>query len=221
MKGDIFHILNRGIEKGKIFSETNDYLRFVLSLYKFNNKDLALRFEGSKDFFGDPPKQNKIVEILQWNLMPNHYHLLLQEKIDGGTVELVKRLGNGYTKYFNIKNNRSGYLFQNAAKIIPVVREKHFLYLPFYIEANPVELIEPDWKENGIKNLKKVIEFLKSYRWSSYQDHIGIMNFPDIINHDLFFEIFDTNLNQYKIDFLEWLRGDISSNVNGNVNVAG
>lgn len=208
MKDDIFHILNRGTEKRKIFSDTADYLRFVHGLYKFNNKDSALRFENKN--FVNLPKQNKIVEILQWNLMPNHYHLLIQEKIDGGVVEFVKRIGNGYTKYFNIKNDRSGYLFQNAAKIIPVIRDRHFLYLPFYIEANPVKLIEPDWKENGVKSPKKVTAFLESYFWSSYRDHIGIYNFPDIINQDLFFEIFDTNPEQYKTDFLEWMQGDVN-----------
>ncbi|OGM97731.1 MAG: hypothetical protein A2817_02945 [Candidatus Yanofskybacteria bacterium RIFCSPHIGHO2_01_FULL_39_8b] len=204
---NIFHILNRGIEKKKVFYDKTDYSRFIAGLYKFNNKNSALRFE-NKNFI-DIPKQNKIVEILQWNIMPNHYHLLVQEKVDGGAVEFVKRIGNGYTKYFNIRNNRSGYLFQNAAKIIPVVHNKHFLYLPFYIESNPIKLIEPNWKENGIKNSKKAAEFLESYFWSSYLDHISIHNFTEIINQNLFFQIFDTNPEQYKADFLEWL-----SNVN-------
>lgn len=205
MKGDIFHVLNRGVDRGRIFSDKADYSRFVDCLYKFNHQGSALRF-GNKNFI-DTPKQNRIIEILQWNLMPNHYHLLIQERVDGGAVDFAKRIGNGYTKYFNIKNNRSGYLFQNAAKIIPIVKNEHFLYLPFYIEANPIKLIEPSWKEVGIKNSKKAADFLESYFWSSYKDHIGVLNFPDIINQDLFFEVFDTSPRQYKIDFLEWLRG--------------
>ncbi|MBU3925621.1 transposase [Patescibacteria group bacterium] len=208
MKGDIYHILNRGIEKGVIFYELNDYKRFISGLYKFNNQGPALRLS-DEYLFDNLPVQKKIVEILSWSLMPNHYHLLLQEKVDGGAINFIKRIGNGYTKYFNIKNNRSGYLFQNSAKIILVERNEHFLYLPFYINANPIDLIEPGWEGKGIKNKNKVLEFLEKYQWSSYQDHIGTSNLPQIINKDLFFNIFDINSNQYKKDFQEWL-GDVN-----------
>ncbi len=204
MKGDIFHILNRGIEKGAIFHETDDYKRFLLGLYKFNNQGSALNLS-NKDWFVNYPAQNKIVEILAWSLLPNHYHLLLQEKIDGGAIDFTKRIGNGYTKYFNIKNNRSGYLFQNSAKIIRVEKNEHFLYLPFYIDANPIDLIEPGWENKGIKNKEKVISFLKKYQWSSYQDHTGVLNFPQILNKKLFYELFDTNPKNYQKDFLGWL----------------
>ncbi|MFH1730001.1 MAG: hypothetical protein ABIA04_16435 [Pseudomonadota bacterium] len=192
-----------------IFYEPNDYKRFISGLYKFNNQGPALRLS-DECLFDNLPVQKKIVEILSWSLMPNHYHLLLQEKVDGGAINFIKRIGNGYTKYFNIKNNRSGYLFQNSAKIILVERNEHFLYLPFYINANPIDLIEPGWEGKGIKNKNKVLEFLEKYQWSSYQDHIGTFNLPQIINKDLFFNIFDINSNQYKKDFQEWL---------GNVNL--
>ena len=210
MKGDIFHIVNRGVEKRKIFNNGNDYSRFVCGLYKFNNKDSAIRLDFNK-CFDNPPEQDKIVDILFWSLMPNHYHLLIHERVDGGVVEFVKRIGNGYTKYFNIKNNRSGYLFQNAAKIIPVQRDEHFLYLPFYIDSNPIDLIEPDWKVKGVKNIKNIINFLESYRWSSFQDYMDKENFPNIIDKKLFFELFETNQKRYKNDFVDWLQ---------NVNVA-
>ncbi|MBU1159833.1 transposase [Patescibacteria group bacterium] len=208
MKGNIYHILNRGIEKGTILHEPNDYKRFILGLYKFNNQGSALRL--SDEHWPDNlPAQNKIVEILAWSLMPNHYHLLIQENIDGGAINFVKRIGNGYTKYFNIKNNRSGYLFQNAAKIILVERNEHFLYLPFYINANPIDLIEPEWKTRRIKDKKRVIDFLEKYQWSSYRDHMGILNFPHITNTSLFYEVFDTNQKRFKADFQEWL-GDVN-----------
>ena len=208
MKGNIYHILNRGIEKGIILHEPNDYKRFILDLYKFNNQGSALRLS-DENWPDNLPTQNKIVEILAWSLMPNHYHLLIQENIDGGAINFVKRIGNGYTKYFNIKNNRSGYLFQNSAKIILVERNEHFLYLPFYINANPIDLIESDWKNKGIRNQERVLNFLEKYQWSSYQDHVGIANFPQITNKQLFFKIFDTSQKQYKKDFQEWL-GDVN-----------
>ena len=38
MIGDIYHICNRGIRKEKIFDNESDYFRFVLNLYRLNNK---------------------------------------------------------------------------------------------------------------------------------------------------------------------------------------
>ncbi|MGC9049263.1 MAG: transposase, partial [Patescibacteria group bacterium] len=54
-----------------------------------------------------------------------------------------------------------------------------------YQHLNPLELIEPNWKEEGIKDWRKVNQFLESYRWSSYLDYIGIKNFPSVTNRQL------------------------------------
>ena len=189
MIGQIFHVLNRGIEKNIIFHTNRDYFRFICGLYRFNNKNGALRLYGEpENYFKNPPPQKRLVNILKWSLLPNHYHLLLEEVEDGGVVEFTKRIGNGFTKYVNIKNDRSGYLFQNKAKIILAEGDAHFLYLPFYVDANPIEIIYHNWKEEGVRNndLEKAITFLKSYKWSSFSDYAGVNNFPDIINKDSF-----------------------------------
>jgi len=47
-----------------------------------------------------------------------------------------------------------------------------------------VALVEPNWKEEGIKNWPKVSDFLRSYRYSSYLDYIGIENFPSLTQRD-------------------------------------
>ena len=194
MVGDIVHICNRGVNKQTIFCGVNDYMRFVESLYKFNNKGDSLR---SRSLFDNLPPQEKIVEILKWSLLPNHYHLLVYEKVEGGVTQFAKRIGNGYTKYFNIKNKRSGYLFQNKAKIIKVEDDAHFLYLPYYVELNPLDLFDTAWRDEGIHQKKRAEVFLSTYRWSSYQDYVGKKNFPMIINKDLFFDLFETNKAAY------------------------
>lgn len=210
MAGGIFHVVNRGVGKGNIFTDDKDSLRFVTDLYRFNNKEYPLSIRGkSESFLFDPPKQNKIVEIFKWVLMPNHYHLLLMETVDGGAVEFIKRLGNGYTKYFNIKHKRSGYLFQNAAKIIKTEDLPHFLYLPFYVDSNPIKLIEPNWKEVGVKDVNAILKFLDSYKLSSYKDYKNINNFPFIVNKELFYETFDINKEVYENDFKDWLKSNV------------
>lgn len=209
MVGDIYHICNRGIRKEKIFDTEADYFRFVLNLYRLNNKGESLRINPHRksiDFF---PEQDKIVEILKWTLLPNHYHLLLYEKVDGGVLEFVKRLGNSFTKYINIKREKSGYLFQNRARIILIHNDSHFLYIPFYIDLNLLDLIYTKTERRKI-DVKKSLGFFKNYRWSSFRDYFGDQNSPfsKIINKDLFYETFDISPAVYVKELFEFLKGD-------------
>jgi len=154
MVGDIAHVCNRGVEKRKIFLDHADYVRFRDNLFLLNNLEGKIRTKHKNIFQANIklPERDKLVDIFKWSLLPNHFHLLLHETVDGGILEFTKRLGNAYTKYFNTKNEgRSGYLFQNSAKIIKVENNRHFLYLPFYIDLNSAEL-----------SAVRSIEFLRS-----------------------------------------------------------
>ncbi len=48
--------------------------------------------------------------------MPNHFHLLLAQKAENGTVHFMRKLNGGYAKYFNIKYKRTGTLFEGRYK---------------------------------------------------------------------------------------------------------
>ncbi|PIR68508.1 hypothetical protein COU49_00495 [Candidatus Nomurabacteria bacterium CG10_big_fil_rev_8_21_14_0_10_35_16] len=203
MVGDLAHVCNRGIEKRKIFLDQKDYLRFVENLFLLNNKSGKIRTEKDILFKEVNLKRDKLVEILKWSLLPNHYHLLLYEKVEGGILEFTKRLGNAYTKYFNIKNKgRSGYVFQNRAKIISITRESQRLYIPFYIDINPLDLIFPDRKNIPKSKGKKALEFLREYQWSSYRDYFKKGTRQAIISPDLFYDMFDTSPEAYEKELL-------------------
>ena len=205
MIGDIKHVFNRGVNKINTFNNDDDRQRFVECLYKFNNKDFAIRSE-AEDFFRNPPPQdNKIVEILKWTLMPNHFHLLLVEVTEGGITEFMKRLGNGYTKYFNIKNKRSGYLFQNTARMNLLENDRQFLYIPYYIDMNILDTKFPNWKETGIKDTNIAINFLNNYQWSSFSDYTrqratltSQRDLSCLINKEMFYDLFDITEKEYQ-----------------------
>ena len=121
--------------------------------------------------------------------MPNHYHLLVKQAAENGVSLFMHRLGTAYTNYFNAKNERNGSLFQGRFKIKQITEEKYLVYLSKYIHLNPLEIVVPDWQE-GVKDKNKVNDYLSSYKWSSYQDYVGIKNFPSIINKDLLGEYY-------------------------------
>src|SRR3989344_1819754 len=151
-----------------------------------------------------PYMREKLVEILTFCLMPNHYHLLIRQIQEKGIVRFMQKLGTSYTNYFNLKNNRVGPLFQGRFKAILVQKDEHLRHLYNYIHLNPLDLFAPEWRENKLNNQNGVLEFLGNYRWSSYLDYVGKKNFPSIINTGLGLEIFE-NTKKYADDIQEWL----------------
>ena len=104
----------------------------------------------------------------------------------------------GYAKYFNEKYSRSGVLWQGTFKRIHIERDAHFLYVPYYIHLNPLDLTHSEWRTGNILDMTSVMENLKKYRWSSLLDYLGQKNFPSIINKEILSENLGTAKNQEK-----------------------
>lgn len=211
----LYHIYNRGTEKRDIFLNDGDYVRFIHSIYEFNNTDPFFNLtrqivRGSASNIAGRRPRDLLVEIIAFSLMPNHYHLILRQIKNSGIAKFMQKIGTGYTVYFNQKNKRNGVLFQGRFKAIPIDRDDYLLSLVNYIHLNPVELIEPGWKEGGIKDLQKADRFLENYRWSSYKDYIGIKNFPSVINKELIWSYFK-NKKDLKCFTNQRLSGDFES----------
>ena len=216
--GELYHIYNRGVEKRKIFLNTQDYFRAIHALYVFNDKNNHVHLTRSINVRGrtstilevpryaQKKRREKLVEIVAFCLMPNHYHFLLKQVQDGGVSKFMQKFGTGYTMYFNERYDRSGVLFQGKFKSIFIGKEKYFSNLLNYIHLNPLDLVEPSWKEEGIKSWLKVRKFLRDYRWSSYQDYIGIKNFPSVIDQDA--------LKKYSGYTAKWLQKDFDEIAN-------
>lgn len=211
---DIYHILNRSIDKKRIFLDKQDYFRFIHDLFEFNNQDLVSTasyyfFQNSKSSVLEGPKIRKsrklLVDIHVFCLMPNHYHLLLSEKIEGGIIKFMQKLGAGYVRYFNTKYKRKGTIFEGRYKRILVSKEPHFYHLPYYIHLNPLDLKFKEWREGKLRNYKQAMEFLEEYRWSSHLDYLGIKNFPSVTNRKFLTEVFGGE-KEYEKSIKKWLK---------------
>ncbi|MDA2922084.1 transposase, partial [Patescibacteria group bacterium AH-259-L07] len=188
VNNQFYHVYNRGVEKRDIFMNEKDYIRFIHDLFEFNNTEYAHKFLENTKIGSSTPEYSPeycLVNMICFCLMPNHYHLILEQLIDSGIPRFMHKLSTGYTNSFNLKYDRVGSLFQGRYKAIHIDKENYLLHLSRYIHLNPIELIERNWKEEGIKNWKKVNDFLEDYRWSSYLDYIGKKNFPSVINKEL------------------------------------
>ncbi len=189
---ELYHLLNRGVEKRDIFSDDRDRFRFVHGLGLFNNprpaNNTTYILQNDYNDIVSRYVNNRIVDVHGWCLMKNHYHLLLSERVENGISTFIRKLNIGYAKYFNERHNRSGYLFQGRTKRIHVNSEAYFLHILNYIHFNQLDHFSKEWRMRGLKDPKKAHEYLMKYRWSSYPDYCGRKNFPMILSTDLFDE---------------------------------
>ena len=93
--GVLHHVIIRGIERNKIFSDKADYDNFIDRLSRFI-----------------PESQTA---CYAWALMTNHAHFLFRS-VPGGLASLMRQLLTGYIVSFNRRHKRHGQLFQNRYK---------------------------------------------------------------------------------------------------------
>jgi len=77
-----------------------------------------------------------LVEIVAYCLNPNHFHILLKQVEENGVSQFMKRLGGGYSWYFNNKHRRSGTLFQGPFRAKHIETNEYLLRLSAYINLN-------------------------------------------------------------------------------------
>ena len=203
----IYHIVLRGIDDNKLFKNNDDHYRGIFSIYEFNTINHVEILKRRRDrarmktylkklekLGGNPTSaqiddsRDRFVEILAFCLMSNHIHLLIRQLKDGGITKFMKKFGGGYAKYFNLKYGRKGYVFQNRFLSVPIKTNEQLKIVFAYIHANPVSLVEPKWKERGIRDINKVMEFIKEYKWSSLSDYLGKRNFSSVTDREFMLE---------------------------------
>lgn len=153
-----YHIYNRGVEKRQIYLIDRDYERFLETLYYYQFSGPKPRFSNRYRFKKNEFNKNpKIVEIICYCLMPNHFHILLKQLADNGIREFISNISNSYTKYFNTKHTRIGPLLQGEFKAVPVESEEQLIHLSRYIFLNPyVAGITKDWEDFPYSSFKEL-----------------------------------------------------------------
>lgn len=227
--GHYYHIYNRGVADSIIFRNERDYQRFLQALFVFNDVEASphiLRRLG--ELFGKPVEimgdlkfpeflsalsklsfdnREPLVNVLSYCFVPTHFHLELEQLVENGISIFMHKIGTGYTNYFNKRYERQGSLLQGPFKAVLIENEIYLKHLSVYINAlNPIDLVEPGWRENGIQNLKKTKEFIENYKWSSYPDYIDLRKNNKVIEKGILKDLFPTP-QEYKKFTEEYLKG--------------
>lgn len=125
-----YHIVNRGVNKMKLFKKPEDYLAFLSKLHELQRK--------------------YSMQIAIACLMPNHFHLLLWHNKTSKFISLfMKGLQQSYAQRFNLLYKHSGHVFESHYKHKEKRTARSYANAINYIRNNPVkdELVEnpEDW----------------------------------------------------------------------------
>ncbi|MEK7140271.1 MAG: transposase, partial [Patescibacteria group bacterium] len=99
---EFYHCYGRGTEKRKIFLSKKDYERFLNLLFVCNSTKTIHLSDFKEKSFNEIfllPRENTLIEIGAYCLMPNHFHFLLKEKQKDGISLFMQKTITAYTMY--------------------------------------------------------------------------------------------------------------------------
>src|SRR5665213_1717437 len=172
--GSIMHVVKRGARGGLIVRDASDRKIFMRSLFYLNDKyqnENWKRDTAACGTFDRPlhwPKRKPLVHILAWTLMPNHFHLLLEEYIEGGIAKFMQRLCNSMARTYNQKYAETGSLFQRSYKARTVHDDAYLRQLVRYILVKNVLELYPGGLTAALKDFDAAWEWGLRYNYSSF-----------------------------------------------------
>ncbi len=195
-EGEYYHVCNRGVGKKIIFREKIDWIRFLFLILHFqspvtfeNMSRYTKKYTTSSSFGLDKPAIDEIIKdrfvtLGSFCLMPNHFHLFVQETKEGGIARYMQRVLNSYTKYYNTKYETSGHLFEGPYRCVHMETNEQLVHVSAYIHKNPKEIAT--WKDSYWK-----------YPWSSLSDILDENRWPGILDANIITDQFK-KLSEYR-----------------------
>lgn len=177
-EGGIYHVIQRG-----------------------HSKETVFQGEGNKSFFLSLLKELRQAmgyKVFGYVMMDNHYHMVLQTL--GEPLQVVmQRINSRYSRYYNKKNDRYGYVFAGRYRAIPVLDEKYLLSLLRYVHQNPVKA--------------GICRRMEEYRWSS--DYLYRTNNREWVETGLIMDILSGDIKTATIKYIEFMAEEEQENYEG------
>jgi len=137
----IYHVMSRGNFRQVVFVDDDEFVRYTQLLQRVT---LRRRWV-----------------VLDWCLIPNHVHLVIQ-LTEGGLSDGMRDLNGGFSRWHNARTGRTGtgHLWKNRFKHLDLEDDVHFKEVLRYVPANPVR--------HGL------VRHSEDWPWSGYRATIGL-----------------------------------------------
>ena len=134
--GMVFHVLNRGVGRQRLFHKSADYMAFEEIIAETLDK-VPMR-------------------ICNYLLMPNHWHFVVWPEGDGDLAGFMQRLTVTHVTRWQKHRRRvgEGHVYQGRFKSFPVETDEHYYQVARYVERNALRagLVEraEDWQWSSL-----------------------------------------------------------------------
>ena len=116
---EYFHLFNRGVNREQIFFKRSDYTSFIDRMTRCLDRSL--------------------LAIIAYCLMPNHFHIVVLQKVPYAMADFMKGVCQEHAKRINAWLDRKGHLFEGRYKLKHVFDPSYLASLSRYVHMNPVE----------------------------------------------------------------------------------
>jgi len=181
------HVVKRGTRGLPIVRDDTDCFRFLLMLAHFNDSFSSQNWHrdlyeaGLHRSFGRPlhwPVQERLVNIIAFCLVDNHFHLILQELAEGNIARFMQRLGTGMAMKFNERYSENGALFQGAYRAKIISDDRYFRYVSAYVQLKNALDMYPGGQDSARNDFDRAYDWVCSYPYSSLGDYAGSFDRP-------------------------------------------
>jgi putative transposase len=190
VEGGWYHVISRGIERREIFGDDSDRRDFLERLFALSD--------------------SHEVRVHAYCLMTNHFHLQL-ETPRANLKDTMQRALSGYVVRFNLRHHRAGPLFQGRYRAILAGEPDWICEVNRYIHLNPVRLESLDLGKQrqaeirrGVEEpapeavVRKRLELLRAYPWSSYRAYAGYITGPAQLQKEEVLDCFEGRTQQQR-----------------------
>jgi putative transposase len=152
------HIIQRGNDRQSIVRDDQDRQRLL-------------------DLWAEHARTFKVA-IHAWVIMDNHFHLLATPETQEGLPQMMQAVGRAYVRYFNLRHQRTGTLWEGRYRSNLIESERYLLACMVYIDLNPVRA--------------GMVAQPEDFRWSSHRHCIGLASDKLVTPHALFWALGNT-----------------------------
>jgi len=170
--GNIYHIFNKTIDRKRVFQQDTYARAFYDRLIYYRSTQAIISFSNlprlkSKDLqylkIKIDSKEHFQVEVFNYCLMPNHYHLLVKQLRDDGVKNFMSKTTNSFTRYLNVREKRQGQIFLKDFKAQRIISDEQLMHISRYIDLNY-------YSSGLVSNL----EDLTRLTWLGFPAYLGI-----------------------------------------------
>lgn len=113
---------------------------------------------------------NERIKLYAYVLMDNLVHLIVLPDREEDVSRLIQNLGRRYVRYYNLKHNQSGPLFESRFKNFVIGMDEYLLLSIRYLESRPLK--------------EGIAKTLEGYNWSSYDFRAYGKDVYEILDYD-------------------------------------